>query len=318
MINNTFKHVDNMPKKYQCRGCNNNLASDSPASQYQRQKLIQNTVRVKSSLYTMNLAGLTAYQKPSNQYQIVEQAGTPYYVPPKTYWNQMSDRAKPSRQVAKTASGSTYHTSSTRHTITRDRPGALSPGGIGVDIKHNSYDRYLNKIKGKKPLRRGIVEPNYGQPIVFNPAFPIYGGKVVKTNIVNGCKCPDIDDSKYIYGSESDAIFEQIMSIRYKFNVGDYVWAKKMDDTNTFYKALITGINDGLYEIKFEDDDTMLLVSEQHIFIYNDCDCNINYPIRESLLASTQNQRNVDINDTDESINLYCALLNGLSSRGII
>ena len=41
---------------YSCRGCNTNLAANNPASQYQRQKLIQNTVRVMSSLYSMNLA----------------------------------------------------------------------------------------------------------------------------------------------------------------------------------------------------------------------------------------------------------------------
>jgi hypothetical protein len=172
-----------------CKSCNRNLASNNPASQYQRQKLIQNTVRVQSSLYTMNLAGLSSYQSPLNTYQTVEQAGTPYLIPPKVYWNQMSDRSKPSVQVAKVASGSTYHSSSTRHSITRDRPGAMTSGGIGVDIKHNSYDRYLNKIKGKAPLRRGIIPPTYGSPIPFNRAYPIYGGKTVKTSIINGCNC---------------------------------------------------------------------------------------------------------------------------------
>ena len=34
-------------------GCNRNLSSSNPASQYQRLKIIQNTVRVPSSLYTM-------------------------------------------------------------------------------------------------------------------------------------------------------------------------------------------------------------------------------------------------------------------------
>ena len=74
----------------------------------------------------------------------------------------MSDRPRPARQVTKVASGTSYHTSSTRHTITRLRPVAMSPGGVGVDIKHNSYDRYLNRLKGKTVLRRGIVLPTFG------------------------------------------------------------------------------------------------------------------------------------------------------------
>ena len=29
----------------------------------------------------------------------------------------------------------------------------MRPGGVGVDIKHGSYDRYLARLKGKGPLR---------------------------------------------------------------------------------------------------------------------------------------------------------------------
>ena len=38
---------------------------------------------------------------------------------------------------------------SVRSTITSNRPGGMSPGGNGVDVKHNSYARYLGKLKGK-------------------------------------------------------------------------------------------------------------------------------------------------------------------------
>ena len=38
---------------------------------------------------------------------------------------------------------------STKQTLTRLRPGALSPGGEGVEVKHGSYERYLLKLKGK-------------------------------------------------------------------------------------------------------------------------------------------------------------------------
>ncbi len=39
----------------------------------------------------------------------------------------------------------TGSTECTKRSITSLRPGAMSPGGSGVDIKHNSYDRYLNR-----------------------------------------------------------------------------------------------------------------------------------------------------------------------------
>jgi hypothetical protein len=238
------------------RRCNQNLASNNPASQYQRQKLIQKTVRIQSSLYTMNLAGLAGYQKPIKTPQLIEQNGTLYITGGNVCWNQMSDRAKPSNQTNKIASGTSYHTSSTRHTITRNRPGAMSPGGIGVDIKHNSYERYLNKIKGKAPLRRGIIPPNYGEPIPFNRAFPIYGGKIVKTSIINGCDCPDIEEDNkqddIIYAPKSNAIQDEILSVKYEFHKGDFVWARKFSDSNDFYRGEIIDIINDNYTIKFD------------------------------------------------------------------
>lgn len=296
-----------------CRACNQNLAGNDPASQYQRQKLIQNTVRVASSLYTMNLAGLSSYQKPLSRYQLVEQSGTPYIAPPTVYWNQMSDRAKPAHQVVKTGSGSTYHGSSTRHTIVRNRPGAMSPGGVGVDIKHNSYDRYLNKIKGKTPLRRGIIPPNYGTPILFNRAYPIYGGKVVKTNIINGCNCPNIEDNstgdKIIYGSELNAIQDKILSERYKFSLGDFVWAKKYIDDTKFYKAQIINIENGVYTIQFIDDNTIIETNICGLFIYFDCNCASELSIEEKILKNTFSAQNIN-KLASEYGELSCYLLN--------
>jgi len=177
---NCLSLYGNYPKYYyRCSGCDTNLTSNTPANQYQRQKIIQNTVRVPSSLYTMNLASLSAYQKPENALYRVN-------------WNQMSDRAVPSVQKSN-ATGTTYHSSSTKSTITRLQPGAMSPGGVGCDIKHNSYDRYLNRLKGKSALRRGTIPYDFGfglKNYTFNRAFPIYGGKTTKMNIINGCNCP--------------------------------------------------------------------------------------------------------------------------------
>jgi len=319
---NGSTQVNGVPSEiFSCRGCNQNLASNNPASQYQRQKLIQNTVRVYSSLYTMNLAGLSGYQKPSNTYQLVEQAGTPYYVPPGVYWNQMSDRASPSVQVSKVASGSGYHSSSTKHTITRQRPGAMSPGGVGVDIKHNSYDRYLNKLKGKAPLRRGIIPPNYGAPITYNRAFPVYGGKVVKTAIINGCDCPIATDNlnadKRIYGSESNSIQDRIFSVGYKFNVGDFVWAQNGSLNNLFYKAQIMNIQNEVYTIRFVSDSTILTTTADKLLIYFDCNCSNTSSIEESIVENQNNLDTISIS-IDAQNNLACTLLNLLAGSEIL
>jgi hypothetical protein len=164
---------------YRLRSCDTNLNSNTPANQYQIQKLIQNTVRVSASLYVMNLGSLNAYKKPILARQNV-------------CWNQMSDRPNPSIQKTFVpTNGGNIGSNSTKHTVTSSRPGAQSPGGVGCDIKHNSYDRYLNRLKGKAPLRRGIISPNFGEPIPFNRAFPIYGNKTTKTNIINKCDCLD-------------------------------------------------------------------------------------------------------------------------------
>ena len=289
-----------------CRSCNQNLTSNDPASQYQRQKIIQNTVRVQSSLYTMNLAGLSAYKKPLNTPQFVEQNGSGYIAPAKVNWNQMSDRPKPANQLTKVASGTSYHTSSTRHTITRLRPGAMSPGGVGVDIKHNSYDRYLNRLKGKTVLRRGIIPPNFGAEIPFNNVFPVYGGKTVKTSIINGCDCPDIsgDQDQLIYGSKLNAIQDEILSIKYVFNIGDFVWAKKYESDSTLYKGEIIDIENGQYVVHFDDDITTTL-SYCELLIYFDCNDCVNQSSLNDQLFAFPNERTIQSDGT-----LLCQFLN--------
>lgn len=53
---------------------------------------------------------------------------------------------------------------STRSTITGNRPGAMTPGGQGVDVKHGSYDRYLSKKKGTI-LSKPKVSVTQSQPL---------------------------------------------------------------------------------------------------------------------------------------------------------
>ena len=81
------------------------------------------------------------------------------------YLRNQSDRANPSRGRAYTSHGTRNPSfgvdlnkpgyvnvptrgNSTTSTITGNRPGAMTPGGQGVDVKHGSYHRYLAKKKG--------------------------------------------------------------------------------------------------------------------------------------------------------------------------
>lgn len=281
-----------------CRSFNQNLNGNDPATQYQRQKIIQNTVRVKASLYTMNLAALSVYQRPNLIYGVVDNSGATYVVPPGVNWNQMSDRKDPHVQRIVSGSGSSYGASSTKRTITRLRPGALSPGGSGVDIKHNSYERYLNRIKGKGPVRRGVIPPTFGVPYIpFNRAAPVYGGKTIKTSIISGCDCPitdetirNVTDTKLYENSD---IQNRIFDVTYTFNVGDFVLAKKYAIISTsFEKATIISIVDGLYTLQFADG-TETVTIKCELLIYYDCgDCvNTNSGAKEIDYSSLNEAR---------------------------
>lgn len=238
VFNDPNKLVGLPPYYYRYRNCDTNLNGNTPADQYQKLKLIQNTVRVQGSLYAANLGPLTAYKKPESNWQ------TGHYG---VCWNQMSDRPNPSVQRASIPTG--FNTSmNRRHTsVTSSKPGCQTPGGIGCDIKHNSYDRYLNRLKGKGPLRRGKIPPTFGAPIPFNPAYPVYGGKTVKTNIVSGCDCPIGTPASYfqqdIYAYNNPNYQPDPSNNYYVYTVGSLVYAKY--STNNFYsKGTITAISD--------------------------------------------------------------------------
>ena len=250
-----------------CKGCNKNLTSNNPATRYQIQKLIQNTVRVPSSIYTMNLGALSVYQKPDSLYQVVNLGDATYISSPGVNWNQMSDRAKPHKQTVVSANGLTGN--SLKRTITRCRPGALSPGGTGVDIKHNSYDRYLARIKGTAPLRRERIPDTFVlNEIPFNRAFPVYGGKLFKTSIINNCNCP-IDDN-YNNNIKDDilyegAVIEEINKVNYKFSVGDEVLALR---DNVLIKAKILNINFQFVTIQYIDNNEIQNVQINSLKLY--------------------------------------------------
>jgi hypothetical protein len=263
IVYNSCSKKQNLPEYYyRWRKCDTDLTNNTPASQYQRLKLIQNTVRVQASLYVSNLGSLSAYQKPTSYTHGV-------------CWNQMSDRPVPSvqRAVIPTGSNSTLNR---RHTsVTSSRPGCQAPGGIGCDIKHNSYDRYLNRLKGKGPLRRGAVPPTFGAPIPFNPAFPIYGAKTTKTNIVAGCDCPIEDpaeDLKQDIRIYDDPYWKPDPVTNYEFGVGDNVYAIE-NGTGYYSKAIVISVNDGIYVVQFEDGRQQTVTNANELLVYYNCNC---------------------------------------------
>jgi hypothetical protein len=258
---NTYEPFAVEPYGYRCRGCNKGLTGNTPADQYQKQKIIQNTVRVYASLYTMNLGSLSSYvNKPDDVYRVG--------------WNQQSDRAYPSVQKGGVKTGFYNSLNGRHHSFTSSRPGTQTPGGVGCDIKHNSYDRFLNKLKGKTVLRRGVIPPTFGLPeIPFNPAFPVYGGKQFKTSIVADCNCPmgeniAVSDAK-LY---NNPYFQDINDVVFKYGVGMLVYAYN-DSLNTRVKAeIIQDLGNDTFVIKF-DDGTTKTITVAELLQYYPCKC---------------------------------------------
>jgi len=259
VYNNPNKILNLPPYYYRCSSIYPNLNGITPADQYQKLKLIQNTNRVYASLYTSNLGPLNAYRQPT--------AAT-YGV----CWNQMSDRPVPSVQKATIPTGSNNSLNRRHTSVTSSKPGSQTPGGVGCDIKHNSYDRYLNRLKGKGPLRRGVIPPTFGIPIPFNRAYPIYGGKTTKTSIVSGCNCPQEDTKKQDIQIYNNPNWQPYPTSTYEFKVGDYVYA--MQTGNNFYtKAIITNISFNVYTIQFDNGKIQEVDNVNDLLMYFKCNC---------------------------------------------
>jgi hypothetical protein len=192
----------------------------------------------------------------------------------------MSDRPIPSIQKAQVPTGSFNSLNGRHRSVTSSKPGSQTPGGIGCDIKHNSYDRYLNRLKGKGPLKRGAIPQNIpgatpdqsinpafpGYFIPFNPAFPVYGGKTIKTGIVSGCDCCPIKNGDDIAEKRKDCksadsriynnpFYYPYPTSEYGFYVGDYVYAIETG-TRFYAKAVVNEVNGDIYTVEFADGTT--------------------------------------------------------------
>ena len=154
---------DNTYINTQCRSCSGGL-NDAISTQ----KKIWNQVRVPASLFSMNLSALNmASERLTNATKAVP-----------TNWNQSSDSWVAAQQTAYHPT----HGNSLKSTLTSLRPGAGAPAGKGVDVKHNSYARYLGRKKAIN-IRTHIITP---------VPTPIQGNKTQAYGLINksqDCKC---------------------------------------------------------------------------------------------------------------------------------
>lgn len=136
-----------------------------------QQKRIWNQVRVASSMFTMNRVAVAVFHNDANAWGKDKV--------PALNWNQSSDRFQPHKTLLTSIIPTKGN--STKRTKTACRPGAMNPGGTGVDVKHNSYDRYLARKKGYLLTKPAVeVDP------------PMMGNKCRTYNIINECvKCVD-------------------------------------------------------------------------------------------------------------------------------
>jgi hypothetical protein len=158
------------------RGCVSCISgNNSIDNSFITQKIIQKQAGVSSSTYNNNLV---PYEVTKGQQFYIKQ-GLP------NYSKVSSDRIRQSNSINQNIRIIHRNTSSLHGSRTSLKPGSLAPGGIGVDIKHNSYDRHLAKLKAKnlRP-RESTHNPN-----------PKQGNKMNNISIFNyypnsRCKLP--------------------------------------------------------------------------------------------------------------------------------
>jgi hypothetical protein len=130
-------------------------------TQEQVQRVIWNVVRAPSSLYVLNKAAHNVVGGTSN-IPLAQNGGV--------NWNQMSDRS---------VAGVVPSTMNIPRYRTRARPGQLSAPGSGVDVKHDSYARYLARKKA----------PNMRTKKASPLPVAVEGNKQYVLGFIPGCTC---------------------------------------------------------------------------------------------------------------------------------
>ena len=158
----------------QCKACIDGNASDPTWVANNKiidQKRAWKQVRVDTSQYLHSKAAATSGYDRSH---FCGNLATNCQSGNALVWNQASDRVQKSNSTLVVPS----HGNSTKRSLTRHRPGCGAPGGKGVDIKHNSYDRYLARKKAKNILTQNCT---YGSTC----PEPIYGNKYKAIGILS-------------------------------------------------------------------------------------------------------------------------------------
>lgn len=156
-----------------CSGCGG-LSTNINLKATERR--IQNQVRVHESQYIDVLGAVTIA---GNYLDLSANLVNGESRPASMVWgnrfnlrNQSDQReaARTGSNIPRNSEGSTNYVNvptrgnSTRSTITANKPGAMTPGGYGVDVKHGSYARYLGKLKGRTMALGQVADMPYAQP----------------------------------------------------------------------------------------------------------------------------------------------------------
>ena len=126
--------------------CNTPCINNSSFYKLATERKIKNLSRMSGSQFMDAYVSLVVAQNVVQQSQPVAQTNVTSTWGSPNYLRGQSDRALPSKLP--TSTNVPTRGSSTRTTITSNKPGGMDPGGSGVDVKHGSYNRYLAKKKG--------------------------------------------------------------------------------------------------------------------------------------------------------------------------
>ena len=132
------------PDPSYCLNCDN----VSSTKVIRNERYIQNFVGVNQSLRINELNSITT----SSDYLNLSPNNSGIPRPSSREWSSINNlRNQSDRRIPHGMRFNYVPTrgNSLRSTVTSNRPGAMSSGGKGVDVKHNSYYRYLAKLKGQ-------------------------------------------------------------------------------------------------------------------------------------------------------------------------
>lgn len=160
------------------RPCRSNACSNlgSNINLNATERLIQNQARVMESQYADVLGAVTV----ANDYLVVPTTGDGSLV-----WgtaNNMRNRSDRRAPHGMAHTNVVRRGNSVKSTVTSNRPGGMAPGGLGVDVKHDSYARYLGKLKGQTMV---LVSKDAAVPV----PTAVTNNKSFGFTLVNSSRC---------------------------------------------------------------------------------------------------------------------------------